>query len=232
MKYGTNETLTLIEIVADSLNDLLEEVVFVGGASVVFLVPEITYPEIRQTEDVDVIVDIVTRPDYNAFCKKLRKLGFREDQDEDAPICRYKEPQSNIKVDVMPLNKEVLGFTNKWYEKAIENAQPFELPSKKKVKYCSIPYFLGCKFEAFKGRNNRDYYGRDFEDICFILEKAENIELLLHDLNDNELKTYLANEFKILLNDPNMLNIFVGVLSDPGEIDTMLARMEFISKIS
>ena len=86
MKYGSNETLNLIEIVSDSLGDLLDEVVFVGGASVVFLVPEITYPEIRNTEDVDVIVDIVTKPDYYGFCEKLRKLGFQEDM--DGPTCR------------------------------------------------------------------------------------------------------------------------------------------------
>jgi hypothetical protein len=229
MKYGSNETLNLIEIVSESLGKLLEDVVFVGGASVVFLVPEMTYPEIRNTEDVDVIVDIVTRPDYYSFSEKLKKLGFKEDM--DGPVCRFREPQSNIKVDVMPLSKEVLGFTNMWYEKAIQNAKSFELPSGKNVKYCSVPYFLGCKFEAFKGRNNSDYYGRDFEDISFILEKAENIELTLLDLPDLELKSYLIGEFTTLLNDPQMLNILAGVLTDPSEIDTILSRMKFISSM-
>ncbi len=227
MKYGSNETLNLIEIVSDSLGDLLDEVVFVGGASVVFLVPEITYPEIRNTEDIDVIVDIVTKPDYYGFCEKLRKLGFQEDM--YGPTCRFREPQNNIKVDVMPLNEEVLGFTNRWYEKVIQNAEPFELPSGKIVNYCSVPYFLGCKFEAFKGRNNSDYYGRDFEDISFILEKAENVELNLLDLPDLELKIYLRDEFTILLSDPQMFNVIAGVLSDPSEIDTILSRMKFIS---
>jgi len=43
MKYGSSETLNLIEVVSDSLGGLLNEVIFIGGASVVFLVPEITF---------------------------------------------------------------------------------------------------------------------------------------------------------------------------------------------
>lgn len=228
MNKQRSGSLELIEIVAESLDNLVDEVVFVGGASVVFLVPPAVQSDIRQTDDVDIIVDILTRPEYHDFCEKLRRLGFREDT--NGPICRYKEPISNIKVDVMPLDESVLGFTNIWYQKAIEQAETYELPSGEKVKHCPVSYFLGCKFEAFKGRNNRDYYGRDFEDICFILEHVENIEMMIYDLEDEELKEYLKNEFDALLKDDNMLNIFVGVLNDPSNVDRVLGKMRFIAK--
>jgi hypothetical protein len=220
--------INLIEVVADSLGNLLDEVVFVGGASVVFLVPPLAHSDIRQTDDVDIIVDILTRQEYHKFCRKLQALGFREDT--NGPICRYREPRSNIKVDVMPLDASVLVFTNIWYRKAINQAETYQLPSGKKVRYCPASYFLGCKFEAFKSRNNRDYLGRDFEDICFILEHVDNIERVIYDLKDEELKAYLKSEFEGLLRDVNMLNVFVGVLSDPSNVDKVLGKMRFIAE--
>ncbi len=41
----------------------------------------------------------------------------------NGPTCRFREPQSNIKFDVMSLSKEVPGFSNRWYEKAIQNVE-------------------------------------------------------------------------------------------------------------
>jgi hypothetical protein len=79
--------LMQLEAVASALGDLRQKVTFVGGCTTVLLVDESAHFGVRQTDDVDVIVDIATQVEYHKFGDALRKLGFREDV--DGPICRW-----------------------------------------------------------------------------------------------------------------------------------------------
>ena len=58
------------------------------------------------------IVDVVSHVEYHKFGKELRKLGFREDI--DGPICRWllDSNTATLKLDVMPIDDEILGFSN------------------------------------------------------------------------------------------------------------------------
>src|SRR6266567_8878956 len=56
---------------------------------------------------------------------RLRKLGFTEDTSEGAPLCRWQ--QGDVKLDVMPLDEKILGFSNRWYVSAMATAQAHEL---------------------------------------------------------------------------------------------------------
>jgi hypothetical protein len=64
-------------------------------------VDEAAYSGVRQTDDVDVIIDVATYLEYQKFSLELRKRGFNEDT--SGPICRwlYKTALSTIKLDVM-----------------------------------------------------------------------------------------------------------------------------------
>ncbi len=75
----------LIEI-ARALENLLPEVTFVGGCTTALLVDESAYFGIRQTKDVDVIVDVTGYFEYQKFSEKLRKLGFTEDIECKYPV--------------------------------------------------------------------------------------------------------------------------------------------------
>lgn len=54
---------------------------------------------------------------YNTFAEKLEKIDFRENTREGAPVCRWVKGETVL--DVMPLDEKVLGFTNRWHEKAL-----------------------------------------------------------------------------------------------------------------
>jgi len=57
--------IVMIEIVAKHLGvELLEEMVFVGGAVAGLLITDPAQPSIRPTEDVDMIVQVLARSDY------------------------------------------------------------------------------------------------------------------------------------------------------------------------
>jgi hypothetical protein len=74
---------------------------------------------------VEVIAEIGSYAEYTIFSERLRKLGFREDTSEGAPLCRWK--QDDLTLDVMPLDAAVLGFSNRWYPEALHTASQTQL---------------------------------------------------------------------------------------------------------
>jgi hypothetical protein len=66
---------------------------------------------------VDAIAEITSYAAYAGFSQRLRHLGFREDDNEDAPICRWRQGKTTL--DVMPLDEKILGFSNRWYRPAL-----------------------------------------------------------------------------------------------------------------
>ena len=63
--------------------------VFLGGAVVPLLVDHPTLMEFRPTKDVDVIVELISYPEFSAFEERLRAAGFKHDTSEgrtDLPL--------------------------------------------------------------------------------------------------------------------------------------------------
>jgi len=75
-------SLVLLELAAATLSDLLPEVVFVGGATVILRITDPGAPPVRPTKDVDVIVEVTTRGAFHNFEARLRERGFAEDQED------------------------------------------------------------------------------------------------------------------------------------------------------
>jgi hypothetical protein len=89
MNAGDPNTASL-EIVAEHLGNVLrEQLVFVGGAVAGLLITDPALPDIRPTQDVDVICSVVGRSDYYRLGAQLRERGFMEDQRSGAPLCRW-----------------------------------------------------------------------------------------------------------------------------------------------
>ena len=72
----------------------------------------------------------------------------------------------------MPLNKNILGFSNRWYQAAIETAQERELEKGRLIKIVTAPLFCATKLEAFRGRGSGDYFAsHDLEDVVSVIDK-------------------------------------------------------------
>jgi len=107
-----NANIYLVKIIAKKLGNLLDKVVFLGGAVTSLFITDRATFQIRPTQDVDVIIELASRMAYYQLEKQLLNLGFKHDQ--EAPIiCRW--IVDGIKVDVMPTSSENLGFSNCWY---------------------------------------------------------------------------------------------------------------------
>jgi len=187
-----------IRAVSNALKELHNQVVFVGGATV-SLYADRAAPEVRATDDVDIVVEIISRADYAALEEQLRKIGFKNDM-EAKFLGRYLFP--GIVLDVMPTDESILGFSNRWYEAGFNRAQDIDIDDLHTVKIFTAPYFIASKLEAFKNRGGGD--GRmssDFEDIVYVLENRRPVweEMLSA---DTDVRDYLLGEFRALSDNP------------------------------
>lgn len=212
--------LRQLVLIAEVLGDLLPRVVFVGGCTTVLLVDEAAYSGVRQTEDVDVIVDLSTYLEYQAFSEALKKHGFVEDV--SGPICRwlYKDGGVTVKLDVMSADAKALGFTNRWYKEAMHSTTAHSLRHGLEVKVVSPVYFLATKFEAFKDRGQGDYFSHDLEDIVFVLENRSDFIRELMDAPE-DVKRYLSVQAKSLMTE-DFLNILPGLMTMSESPKTVL----------
>ena len=198
MSHHTNKVR--IKAVANALDELKEKVVFVGGATISLYADRPVF-EVRPTDDVDVIIEILNYADRTKLEEKLRSIGFTHDI-ESGVICRYQI--QGIIVDIMPTDDPSIGFTNKWYPEGFTQAVNYDIDEQCTVSILSAPYFIATKLEAFKSRGKGD--GRtshDFEDIVYVIE---NRQVIFDEINNTQtgMKAYLKTEFQNLLNNPNI----------------------------
>lgn len=233
MTGSHHENIEMIKYVATRLESLREKMVFLGGATTGLLITDKAMPEIRSTLDVDTIVEIRSRTEYYDLEESLRDLGFIQSMDENDPICRWIIDE--IKVDIMPTDEKILGFSNRWYLAAIENATEMEIDKNLKIRIVTAPYFLATKIEAFYGRGKDDYFGsHDLEDIITVIDgRKEIIEEL--EASFSELKAFLAAEVQNFLNNDTFMEALPGHLlpdeASQARIKIILQRLRRIAKI-
>jgi len=188
-----------LELLAEKLGELCEEVVVVGGCSPALLLDINTAPDLRPTGDVDIMVQADNYGRYFGFVKRIKEKGFVERQGD--PIGRF--ASGELIVDVMPTEADVLGFTNRWYKKAFANATYRKLPSGKSIKTVTPVYFVATKFEAFSSRGNDDVMASpDLEDIITILVEVPTLEEDLKQA-DKDVQRYISDQFRKLVSDKN-----------------------------
>lgn len=117
MNRAYSRNIQMLIKVAQHLDWLLEDIVFVGGAVAELLFSNPSLVKVRMTKDVDIIISIVTRKEYYKLENELRKRNCFQRMQESDPICRW--IIENTIVDIMPLNSEILGFSNPWYPAAL-----------------------------------------------------------------------------------------------------------------
>lgn len=211
-------------LIASRFEELCDEVTFVGGCTLGLLITDPAAPEVRPTFDVDCIINIITQRAYYDLEEILRKKGFKNLFINNNPICRW--DCDGILVDIMPTDEKVLGFSNRWYKNAQENAINKPLNHSTIIKVISAPYFLATKLEAFKNRGNNDFFGsHDLEDIISLIDGRPEI---LDDVSEvkDDLKEYLSSEFLSLMNNNQFVHALPGHLNYSTESEDRRKTVE------
>lgn len=225
-----SSNISMLQKVANALGELLNEMVFVGGAVTELYASIPGTSDIRPTLDVDCVIELSSRTEHAKLENKLRAKGFANDITRGAPICRW--IYDHTLVDVMPSNSEILGFSNKWYVGGIESKIVKSLPDGTEIFVFPPSYYLAAKLEAHKDRGGEDLrQSHDFEDIVFIMD---NCFELLEDINNSNItvKSYLKQECKELLQYHYLLEGIESALPFGSESDSTEKIQELIKNIS
>ena len=219
----------MIATVAAALGEgLLQEVAFVGGCTTgLLLTDDFSKEQVRHTDDVDLIVHVINHAGMLRLQAQLSARGFSHSMEDDSPICSMR--LGELRVDFMPDDESVLGFSNRWYVQALKTATPYKLPDGQFIRLVTPAYFVATKLEAYRGRGNNDPLGsRDIEDILTLVDgRAELTRELL--MASAELRQYISTELTNLLK-VNQFSYAVtsAAGNEEGREDLIFERLESI----
>jgi hypothetical protein len=222
----------MVSNVATQLGDLVENVVFLGGAATALLITDSAANDVRPTMDVDVIVELTTTAEYHRFAEQLRERGFREDTSEEAPLYRWLT--GRMIVDIMPTDEASLGFGNRWYRAAYKQAMTMEI-DRLHIRVVTGPYFLATKLDAFHGRGNGDFMAsHDMEDIIALIDgRSELVDEIAQ--GPEGLRIHLGETFRELLRNKRFLEALPGHLAgdtaSQQRLPILEARMNRIAEV-
>ena len=222
-----------VELVANALGELRDQLVLVGGCAVSLLIDSATAPPPRVTYDVDLIAEVAALRDYHALEKAFAQRGFTRDMSPDAPICRW--TVGSVKVDLMPTSETVLGFSNPWYAEARRSATHYTLPSGVAIHLISAPAFLATKLEAFDSRGGGDMMAsHDFEDIINIVEGRSTLVADIRTASP-PLRTHVVKRLATILADEGFRNTLPGLITadelHAQRVTTVLARLSDVAAL-
>lgn len=206
---------------AIALGGLLNEVVFVGGQMVPFFITDRGLHRLRPTDDVDVIVECRTRHAYHEFAQRLHTLGFRLDQSPGAPICRYRTADDLV-LDAMPLDGDILGFSNRWYPLVMDTAVSVDLTGGIMIRAAHPVALLATKWEAFQDRGSDDPFGsHDLEDLLMFIAGRAELANELHPLTP-DVRAFIADSARMLRAAPWFDEVLEGTFPDAQRLPAIL----------
>lgn len=202
---------------------LCERLVFVGGSVAGLLLDDPAAGEVRATIDVDAIVQ-ARRGAFLAIEEEVEKCGFVRDVDSGV-ICRWRHRDSDIVFDLMPVDGEVLGFSNRWYPYAMQTAELHDLGDGLRIRSITAHAFVATKLEAFATRGRSDVLAsHDLEDILNVVEGRPALGEELR-AADPELRAVVQAHFRALLERAQFTENLAGLVSDPDMAAIVLSRL-------
>ena len=198
----------IIKKVAVALGELNEKVIYVGGATVSLYINDPAAEDVRPTKDIDITIKVASILELENIRELLNKKGFKQSADLDV-ICRFK--YDDILVDVMATKPISWAPANQWFEKGFENLQKVDIDGTV-IQIMPLSFFLASKFTAFEGRGGDPRFSHDFEDITYILDNRTDWEEVLLAEKDNEVKSFLIEQLRLIKGSDRFQEAIIGNL--------------------
>lgn len=217
--------LQMLEEVAEALGETLrKKIAFVGGCTTVLLITdEYTLESIRGTDDVDLVIHLTGTTDWYRLEESLKPRGFKN-TGQDSVTCRLR--LGALKVDFMPTDEKVLGFSNTWFVGGLENAIDYILPNGTSIRVFAAPWFLAAKLQAYQGRGRGDVLmSNDIEDIIALLDGREE---LLEEVKQApiELRRFVSEQFSALQRLPAFQDVIQSTAQGSDREALIHARLK------
>ena len=222
--------IELLTRIAQALGDLRQSFVFVGGCATALLITDPAAAPVRATIDVDAIVAVASKSAYHDLGEALRARGFSQPLEHGDPPYRW--TFAGMKLDLLPINANVLGFSNRWYESALQSASTVTLAQGLLIRLVSPTCFVATKLAAFLDRGKSNFLtSHDLEDVLSVVDgRPELVEEF--ECAERELRGYVADVFARLLADQGFLNALPGMVIQGGSANrspVILQRLRAIA---
>lgn len=217
-----NRTINIAVVaeVAEALQDIKQEMVFVGGAVVSLYTDDLAADEIRPTQDIDMTLNIINLSHWEKVQTQLGALGFHPDPFGHV-ICSYK--YKDIPVDIMATEDGPLGPANPWYKIGFKNLWTAKAKDQE-IKILSAPCYLATKFEAFNDRGSDYRTSHDIEDIVYVLDNR--ISIVEEIANDDErIANFIKEQLQNITNKGLMEEVLMAHIH-PIMLDERLPIVE------
>ena len=113
--------LQVVEKVALALEEINDEVIYVGGAVVSLYATDQGAEQSRPTKDIDISVQVSSYAQMDQLRKRLANKRIYPASDEKV---MYRYSYEDILVDFIPYKETQLGPTNKWLKPGFKKAYP------------------------------------------------------------------------------------------------------------
>jgi predicted nucleotidyltransferase len=187
--------LKVVEKVALSLEELNNDVIYVGGAVVSLYVTDEGAEQPRPTKDIDISVQIST---YSQMDELREKLATKNIYPAPSEKVMYRYSYEDILIDFIPFEETPLGPTNSWLKPGFKKAYRVQIGNTE-IKILPVSLFLATKWEAFKSRGNDPRTSHDFEDIIYIIDNNLNVVEDVRDA-DKDVQDFLKEMSNEILN--------------------------------
>ena len=222
--------LGAMRAVAERLDRVGLPYAFVGGSVVNLLIdhPELT--PARPTDDVDVIIEMISGSRYSDVEAKLRAVGFGHDMREGAPKCRW--TLGGVTVDIMPTDGTSLGLNTTWFTEALATST-IQVVAHSEFRIVSPVAFLATKYTAFLDRGDHDYYGsHDLEDFTTVIDGRAGIVGEV-DRAPLGLRRFVVKSIRQLLSETKYHDALPGYLppEEEGRLGLLRTKLEGIANL-
>jgi hypothetical protein len=136
---------------------------------------------------------------------------------------------SGVLLDLMPIDPEILGFSNRWYPEAARTAVRVRLSARIEIRMIAAPAFVATKLQAFLDRGAGDFLAsHDLEDVLNVVDGRPSFVEELR-LASPELRQFVRESLNALLSEPRFEDYLPGLLADQDRASIVLDRLKTLA---
>lgn len=223
-----NQTINLkvVEKVALALEEINDDVIYVGGAVVSLYVTDKGAEQPRPTKDIDISVQISS---YAQMDQLRERLASKKIYPASSETVMYRYTYEDVLIDFIPFEETPLGPTNRWLKPGFKRAYPTTI-GKATIKILPVSMFLATKWEAYKNRGGDYRMSHDFEDIIYVIDNNLN---LVDDIieADKDVQLFLKEMCNEILSHPSRNEIIECHINPFTAIERKELIIEKLKKI-